>query len=1124
MKKILLFASALAGLFFAASCQQENLEPVGGNTVTYTVQVPDALATKALGDDVSNVNIVHYEVYRTAEANTVEFTGTDNLLYHKTAPMTAGTATINLELVNDQNYTVLFWAQVGEENEAYDVDDLTNVTVKTDLYANKVDYAAFAGRDFIVEGKNLAGRTVTLTRPISQINIATTPESLEGNGAFIDDVVLEGSSVTVAGLSNTFDVANLAASAQMNSTYEFAENTVPTETLEVNGKNYTYVAMNYVGFAEALGTQVTVSYVINTTEGNIDNEIKNVPVKPNYRTNIVGNLITSTSDYTITLEDKWAGVADEMEIWDGKFISAPAKNDAGVYEVTKPSELAWLAAAVNGTIETRATEPAKNFAGETFVLTENIDLGNFPWTPIGLTGDAAGFQGTFDGNGKTISNLYVDLTAERKYQSAGLFGSARDGVIKDLTINNATVKSLDDAGNTSNGIGVVVGSAQFGLTIENVTVKNVAVEGNRRVAGIAGYFRGTITGCTIDNAIITATPDLLATGKYDNGDKVGGLIGYANGKVVLTGNTVKNFTVKGYRDAGGVAGYATDSNNNISGNTVIDGSVILDRNYDYCEVKGMTAGAVLGYGTPGENTVTNVAVANTEESIDSNEAFAAALSDVADGGVIPVSGEIAVGSFNAAGKNITIVGTTDDAVVDAEAQKDATTTSGNITFKNLTFKLSSSNNHYDSGFDADNGTLTFENCKFEGITTSDGNFVFNNCQFTNTTTGKYAAWVYNGKTVYNNCTFIGVDRAAKVFNENAYSNLTATYNNCTFKSSTANKTAVEVDVTNNTAVATYVEIINPTVENMGVAEHYAVGAAGVCNLETSGVGLGIVNVDGKGYSVAHTAAQLQALTNAGKDVTIQFAQDIAGDFTYEQNNGEHIVIDGTEKTYNGTISIKARGDKDNPNSLLIKNINFKTTAAAEIFIHSVETNYYPNNVTVSNCTFEGTGADSSVLPVDIKSANKFVMENCTATKVHSLVQNTSGWNITIRNCEVTESGRGIALGTVQGATIENVKIDALDTKYGIRMDAGYNNNATIKDCEISAFIPVVVRKASVNSTVVFNGTNTMTPANTDGLWCAIGTSEYEANGVMPTDPTAQVTITLNDAGLDPAGVYGAANL
>lgn len=559
MKKILLFASALAGLFFAASCQQENLEPVGGNTVTYTVQVPDALATKALGDDVSNVNIVHYEVYRTAEANTVDFTGTDNLLYHKTAPMTAGTATINLELVNDQNYTVLFWAQVGVENEAYDVTDLTNVTVKTDLYANKVDYAAFAGRDFIVEGKNLAGRTVTLTRPISQINIATTPESLKGNGAFIDDVVLEGSSVTVIGLSNSFDVANQAANAEMEATYEFDEQDVPTETLEVNYKDYTYVAMNYVGFADALGTQVTVSYVINTTEGNIDNEIKNVPVKPNYRTNIVGNLITSTSDYTITLEDKWAGVADEMEIWDGKFISAPAKNDEGEYEVTKPSELAWLAAAVNGTIETRATEPAKTFAGETFVLTENIDLGNFPWTPIGLKGDVEGFKGTFDGNGKTISNLYVDLSAERKNQSAGLFGSVRYATIKNFTVKNATIKNLDVIGDSSNGAAVVVGAAQFDSQIENVHVVNATVSANKRAAGIAGYLKGSIKECTVDGLVAVVTPDKKSDGSYDNGDKVGGILGVDNTGTDIDNCTVRNSYLEGYRDLGGIAAVAHKS-------------------------------------------------------------------------------------------------------------------------------------------------------------------------------------------------------------------------------------------------------------------------------------------------------------------------------------------------------------------------------------------------------------------------------------------------------------------------------------------------------------------------------------------------------------------------------------
>ena len=53
MKKLIYSAAALSLAFFAASCQQESLEPVGGNTVTYTVQVPEALATRALGDDVT---------------------------------------------------------------------------------------------------------------------------------------------------------------------------------------------------------------------------------------------------------------------------------------------------------------------------------------------------------------------------------------------------------------------------------------------------------------------------------------------------------------------------------------------------------------------------------------------------------------------------------------------------------------------------------------------------------------------------------------------------------------------------------------------------------------------------------------------------------------------------------------------------------------------------------------------------------------------------------------------------------------------------------------------------------------------------------------------------------------
>ncbi len=276
--------------------------------------------------------------------------------------------------------------------------------------------------------------------------------------------------------------------------------------------------------------------------------------------------------------------------------------------------------------------------------------------------------------------------------------------------------------------------------------------------------------------------------------------------------------------------------------------------------------------------------------------------------------------------------------------------------------------------------------------------------------------------------------------------------------------------------------------------------------------------------VASASALSTALNDATAGTTIVvLTADIKEDVAFTQKKSVSLVIDGNgKKMENASFSITARADTDDSATLTIKNFNFTTTDASRTFIESVETNYYPNNVTISNCTFEGTGAGSDVLPVSVKSANNLVIENCKANNVHSLLQNTSGWNLTVKNCEVTNAGRGMSLGTVQGATIENVKIDAGAEKYGIRMKAAYSVTTTIKDCEISAFCPVVVRGASANYNLVFDGENTMTAANTDGVWCAIGTSEYETNGSLPTAATGSVKVTLNDTTLNASGIYGAA--
>ena len=319
MKNILFFASVLAGFFLAASCQQESFEPeVSCNVVSYTIQVPGAIGTKAIGTDVAAVTELIYEVYRIDEQ------GTETKLYQKSEIRDAANGetnwTVELELVNNQDFRVLFWAQVPE-NGVYTTTSLKNVTLATGLNANAENYAAFAGQDEITYGENLAGRTVTLVRPVAQLNIATSAESLklgeDVNGENAQTTVtFETTAVTVEGLSTVYNVAEGAAGAD-EATFTYAAKPVALSEpkLNVNGVDYTYVAMNYVGFAQPTGDNVTVTYTINTENvGTITNKISSVPVKANHRTNIIGNLITSTSDYTVTLSATWPTDEENVEV------------------------------------------------------------------------------------------------------------------------------------------------------------------------------------------------------------------------------------------------------------------------------------------------------------------------------------------------------------------------------------------------------------------------------------------------------------------------------------------------------------------------------------------------------------------------------------------------------------------------------------------------------------------------------------------------------------------------------------------------------------------------------------------------------------------------------------------
>lgn len=223
----------------------------------------------------------------------------------------------------------------------------------------------------------------------------------------------------------------------------------------------------------------------------------------------------------------------------------------GKVHIATAEQLVAFAAKVNGDEKT----PGDNHEGKTVQLEADIDLKGVEWAPIGANFEKA-FCGTFDGQKHTVSNLNV---AGVEY--VGLFGAV-NGVIKDLTVDGALVT------------------------------------GNHWVGGIVGYAYGEITGCAVKNATITAAPNNPDNKGYDNGDKVGGIVGYLASEPVgiISKCAVENVEISAYRDAGGVAGMVNTGEGaeaSITENTVTKVTITIDQSRFY-GYKTPNAGAIVG--------------------------------------------------------------------------------------------------------------------------------------------------------------------------------------------------------------------------------------------------------------------------------------------------------------------------------------------------------------------------------------------------------------------------------------------------------------------------------------------------------------------------------------------------
>lgn len=253
--------------------------------------------------------------------------------------------------------------------------------------------------------------------------------------------------------------------------------------------------------------------------------------------------------------------------WDGSTKTEPIQTD-DVYQISSGAELAWFADYVNtlGAADTGLVDVDA-------VLTDDIDLGNQPWTPIGLISYVVdAYAGTFDGQNHTVSNLKIDASAA----NYGLFG----------IVNTGTVKNLKVEGNVSsnNVAGGIIGKLQTG-TVENCLFRGSVSTSGKTTKGYAGGIIGTVAA---KGAVITGCCNTAEI----NGTYAGGILGYNKNNAAIS-SCYNTGHITGTTRSAGIAGQ--QSSGTIS----------------YCYNIGNSANGISGFSNA---TITNCYYLNDETS------------------------------------------------------------------------------------------------------------------------------------------------------------------------------------------------------------------------------------------------------------------------------------------------------------------------------------------------------------------------------------------------------------------------------------------------------------------------------------------------------------------------------
>lgn len=329
MKKSLLSIFAMATMLLATGCSQEDELVNGGENgelveVSFNLKSGEGPQSRAISDGKKAKNL--YCGVFDQQGNVIP-------TQHQQVVMqdpTVGT-TVTFQLVKGQTYDFVFWAQTQDEStpqaeKYYNVnkENLTEISVNYGTDANDEARDAFFANvlDYTVDGHFT--KSVTLTRPFGQLNVGTTSEDYDLATTLLSNKAVEKSKLVVKNLPSTLNLLTGEVSAPVdNAVFNLAELPVDDdtqgayETLSVDTDNdesttdetFVHLSMNYL-LASASSALHDVEIVFANEKNGADNTIntlnvKNVPVQRNYRTNIIGTILTTTGEFKIVVDEEF---------------------------------------------------------------------------------------------------------------------------------------------------------------------------------------------------------------------------------------------------------------------------------------------------------------------------------------------------------------------------------------------------------------------------------------------------------------------------------------------------------------------------------------------------------------------------------------------------------------------------------------------------------------------------------------------------------------------------------------------------------------------------------------------------------------------------------------------------